>query len=998
MKSKFLKRLITGGLVLAMIGGITPFEPINKALDLVVTAQAAEIGENDLKVFDTYVTSENANDILGNGLFSYDIENKVLTIKGNYTPSDSSNNSIINVKIDDLTISVKNDSVIDGKLFLCRSTTVTGKKLTLKGNDCGVYIINSSTITLKDADIEISGSENGIYWPPSLNRYGGSLIIDNSDFKAQTQYAVIAGVCSGITVSGKKKITSPAGAYIKDSNIYNHDGTIANEVVIEEGESEEYAIRIAGTLVTDDNRMDILGDGACSYDPVTNTLTLKKDIKSTDSNFVAIESDIDGLIINAQENVTILSAYSDNIAMYFRKNITITGQGKINTYGSIGIDNGTLTIKEADITAASIFGNSAAKLIIDDSNIISTSGIKDFDDIALKNAFIIKPENGIIPSDQYVEIEKAQKYDLYIFGTQVNAFNAGDILGDGVFDFDPETNTLNIHGNCSTADEYAPETVLSNINGLTVNVVSDSVLSRTGGHVFDLSGDTTITGSGKLTVSTNDTSAISLRTSKLKLTIQDILMDIDSHTTGGLGAYCYGIYMLGSTLTFNNSYVNISADGGAIIGQPLQNGTKSSIVFTNSEVTSPVNYKNIDGKIYESDGTTRAKDVKISSTNVVVTLNAGNGSGESKEIIYTKNTDYILPECTFTEPEGKKFIGWKAEGVIYQPGEACSITGDITFFAQWESNYCTFAFQDRTGTNNDHIVYVTKKQNYKLPECTFFTAPEGYEFDTWEINGKYFDPGYSSFALSNLNIYAVWKTKECSVTFDTNGLGTVPETQTVLYNNTVSAPTVLPVGNYNLTGWYTDGDYTSLFSFSTPITDDITLYGKWEKANNTVTADGTNKTAAVYYGDDITIDPTGGPDGVKWRIYIDHTDENGVKKTEYYKFGDVFFTETLPIVVSADSSYYKNAVSPEKDNIVIRLEYVLPKTSFGQITLDVKYKDGDFNKNGKLDEEDATLMLKHISGIEQLDEEQFARADVNGDGEKDMRDVIAILKFFDLTK
>ena len=44
------------------------------------------------------------------------------------------------------------------------------------------------------------------------------------------------------------------------------------------------------------------------------------------------------------------------------------------------------------------------------------------------------------------------------------------------------------------------------------------------------------------------------------------------------------------------------------------------------------------------------------------------------------------------------------------------------------------------------------------------------------------------------------------------------------------------------------------------------------------------------------------------------------------------------------------------------------------------------------------LMLKHISGIEQLDEEQFARADVNGDGEKDMRDVTAILKFSDLTE
>ena len=39
-----------------------------------------------------------------------------------------------------------------------------------------------------------------------------------------------------------------------------------------------YELEIAGTRVTVDNKTDILGDGAASYDPTSKTLTLNKDI------------------------------------------------------------------------------------------------------------------------------------------------------------------------------------------------------------------------------------------------------------------------------------------------------------------------------------------------------------------------------------------------------------------------------------------------------------------------------------------------------------------------------------------------------------------------------------------------------------------------------------------------------------------------------------------------------------------------------------------------
>lgn len=51
---------------------------------------------------------------------------------------------------------------------------------------------------------------------------------------------------------------------------------------------------------------------------------------------------------------------------------------------------------------------------------------------------------------------------------------------------------------------------------------------------------------------------------------------------------------------------------------------------------------------------------------------------------------------------------------------------------------------------------------------------------------------------------------------------------------------------------------------------------------------------------------------------------------------------------------------------------------------------GDINFNGKIDDEDAALLLKHISDISKLNDEQLAHADVNNDNKIDLLDVIAI--------
>lgn len=72
-----------------------------------------------------------------------------------------------------------------------------------------------------------------------------------------------------------------------------------------------------------------------------------------------------------------------------------------------------------------------------------------------------------------------------------------------------------------------------------------------------------------------------------------------------------------------------------------------------------------------------------------ISFNAGEGSGEMAATTQT-STNYTLPECSFTAPNGKVFAGWfvndaaKIDGSYYQPGEKIMLEEDITLTAVWK--------------------------------------------------------------------------------------------------------------------------------------------------------------------------------------------------------------------------------------------------------------------------------------------------------------------------
>ena len=97
-------------------------------------------------------------------------------------------------------------------------------------------------------------------------------------------------------------------------------------------------------------------------------------------------------------------------------------------------------------------------------------------------------------------------------------------------------------------------------------------------------------------------------------------------------------------------------------------------------------------------------------------------------------------------------------------------------------------------------------------------------------------------------------TYDVTATFNANGHGTAPNSQTVLNGNKITEPTAPSEDGYTFGGWYKEAECTNKWDFGTDVlNDNITLYAKWTEITHTVTFanDGngtTNKTGEIEVG------------------------------------------------------------------------------------------------------------------------------------------------------
>ena len=133
-----------------------------------------------------------------------------------------------------------------------------------------------------------------------------------------------------------------------------------------------------------------------------------------------------------------------------------------------------------------------------------------------------------------------------------------------------------------------------------------------------------------------------------------------------------------------------------------------------------------------------------------------------------KGDQYKLPANGFTAPNGKEFAGWNIGGVIKQPGDDITVSGNIEVKAIWKEKKpgttpseekVNISFNPNGGNGEMEGKELNKGSNFTLPS-NGFTAPDGKEFDYWEIGGLSYKPGDEITVSGNIEVKAIWKDKD----------------------------------------------------------------------------------------------------------------------------------------------------------------------------------------------------------------------------------------------
>jgi uncharacterized repeat protein (TIGR02543 family) len=215
-----------------------------------------------------------------------------------------------------------------------------------------------------------------------------------------------------------------------------------------------------------------------------------------------------------------------------------------------------------------------------------------------------------------------------------------------------------------------------------------------------------------------------------------------------------------------------------------------------------------------------------------------------------RNTKLTAP----TQPvrTGYTFGGWYQEAACVNPWDFdnTAVPANMTLFAKWTINAYAVTFDSQGG---GAVTGKTAVYNSTIPAPALPTRA-GYAFGGW-----YKDAGFSSvwnFATDkvtdNITLYAKWNAQACTVSFDSQGGGTVPPV-TAPFGAKITAPADPSLTGYNFGGWYKDAACTDAWDFAAGTVDgNITLYAKWTAVSCKVTfdaqggSDGPDPVSADY--------------------------------------------------------------------------------------------------------------------------------------------------------
>ena len=344
---------------------------------------------------------------------------------------------------------------------------------------------------------------------------------------------------TSLTLNDGLKIDTPEGAQYVDGEIKDADGNVIKDEWVTIQYTEDYGITVAGIKVTNHNNKDVLGDGTISYDPETLTLTLTDaNIDGGDGSGIEAEQELHIKLEGSNAITCTRSLNGTSKGIWFKGKGFIEGPGSLSItamYGIYAIGNnqpkplqildGAQVSAEGDLIGimAGITTISGEETVVNakgGDGSFGCTGLNLNDQLEItepagasfvlsKFAICVGRRNTIVTS--WVTIQKVDRYNLYVKGTQVTSLNEEDVLGNGTVSFDPQTSTLTLM-NAEIVPTGAPgiQSSIPNLNvmlvgGNFINISDDKegiVLQKSS---EDEASEVVFYGGGTLNINTNGT-------------------------------------------------------------------------------------------------------------------------------------------------------------------------------------------------------------------------------------------------------------------------------------------------------------------------------------------------------------------------------------------------------------------------------------------------------------------------------------------------------------
>ena len=197
------------------------------------------------------------------------------------------------------------------------------------------------------------------------------------------------------------------------------------------------------------------------------------------------------------------------------------------------------------------------------------------------------------------------------------------------------------------------------------------------------------------------------------------------------------------------------------------------------------------------------------------------------------------------------FLGWSkdrnATFTSYTAGGSYTDNSDVTLYAVWRYDPETYTI--RYDANGGTGAPASQTKTYGVPLTLSAVKPTraGYEFLGWSTDPTTmltnYAPGERYTDEASITLYAVWRyvPKTYTVSYDANGGGNTPASQTKTEDVTLTLTSTIPTRyGYTFKGWATSSSATSAdyqAGGRYTVNESVTLYAVWEINTYTVSFD-----------------------------------------------------------------------------------------------------------------------------------------------------------------